>query len=87
MNHGNHEIELIALLLILPVTSYGDVAKMVDGRIHWNLSLDSEGRIADLSPIDVVIFRPSASRSSRRFVPGISRLERSTDVPSQPGQR
>jgi hypothetical protein len=53
MNHGNHEIELIALLLILPVTSYGDVAKMVDGRIHWNLSLDSEGRIADLSPIDV----------------------------------
>jgi TonB family protein len=44
---------LLALLLALSAMSQANAGESFKAWIHWNLSLDSEGRIADLSPIDV----------------------------------
>jgi TonB family protein len=44
---------LIALLLALSSTSYGGTRETFDVWIKWNLSLDPEGSIVDLSPIDM----------------------------------
>jgi TonB family protein len=44
---------LTALLLAVSATSYGGTEETFNVWIKWNLSLDSEGRIVDLSPIDM----------------------------------